>query len=173
MIYLSPNLIRIGLVKHSLNLLNDYLSGRKHRTKIGDNFCSYREILYGVPQGSILGTLLFNIYINDLFLFFKDFNLANYADDCSAFEFSGTIDDVIKKLENDSRILIKWYDNNYLKPNLDKWHLVLSDSNDNVVISIANDRIVNSSYEKILGINFDNKRHEVMQKGWTKASRLS
>ena len=93
--------------KHYLNLLDDYLSGRKQRTKLGDHLSSYREILYGVPQGSILGPLLFNININDLFLFSKDFNLANYADDCSAFEFSGTIDDVINTLENDSRILIK------------------------------------------------------------------
>ena len=85
-----------GFSKKTLNLMNDYLSGRKQRTKIGDNFSSYREIVYGVPQGSILGPLLFNIYINDLFLFSKDFNLANYADDCSPFEFSGTIDEVIK-----------------------------------------------------------------------------
>ena len=141
-----------GFSKNSLNLLNDYLSGRKQRTKIGDNFSSYREIIYGVPQGSILGPLLFNIYINDLFLFSKDFNLANYADDCSPFEFSGTIDDVIKKLEDDSCTLIKWYDSNYLKPDPDKWHLVLSDTNENMVICITDDRIA-----KILGINFDNK----------------
>ena len=146
-----------GFSKNSLNLMNDYLGGRKQRTKIGDNFSSYREIVYGVPQGSILGPLLFNIYINDLFLFSKDFNLANYADDCSPFEFSGTIDEVVKKLENDSCILIKWYDSNYLKPNPEKWHLVLSDTNQNMVINIANDKIANSSYEKILGIHFDNK----------------
>ena len=85
-----------GFSKMSLNLLCDYLSGRKQRTKIGDNFSSYREIIYGVPQGSILGPLLFNIYINDLFLFSKDFNVANYADDCSPFEFRGTIDNFIK-----------------------------------------------------------------------------
>ena len=154
---LIAKLSSYGFSKNSLNLMNDYLNDRKQRTKIGDNFSSYREIVYGVPQGSILGPLLFNIYINDLFLFSKDFNLANYADDCSPFELSGTIDEVIKKLENNSCILIKWYDSNYLKPNPEKWHLVLSDTNENMVINIANDKIANSSYEKILGIHFDNK----------------
>ena len=93
MIYSLPNLILMGLVKNSLNLLNNYLSGGNQRTKIGDNFSSYREIVYGIPQGSIFGPLLFNIIINDLFLFSKDFNVANYADDCSPFEISGSMDD--------------------------------------------------------------------------------
>ena len=72
-----------------------------------------------------LDLCFFNIYINDLFLFSSTFNIANYADDCSPYEFSGSINDVIRKLENDSIILIKWYDCNHLMPNPDKWHLLL------------------------------------------------
>ena len=62
-----------------------------------------------------------------------------------------------KKLGEDSIILIQWYTNNYLKPNRDKWHLLLSESDNDLSIVISNERISNSSSEKILGVNFDNK----------------
>ena len=110
-----------------------------------------------MPRGSILGPLLFNIYINNLFLFSQNFSVANYADDCSPYEFSGSIDEVILKLQHDSLRLIEWYESNYLKPNPDKWHLLLSDKDDNYSINIGNDLISNSTDEKILGIYFDNK----------------
>ena len=101
--------------------------------------------------------MLFNIYINDLFLFSDNFEIANYADDCSPFEFSRSIEDVISKLEKDSNILIKWYESNYLKPNPDKWHLLLSVLREDMSIKISNDLISNITDEKILGVSFDNK----------------
>ena len=94
--------------KLSLKMINDYLNDRKQRTRVNNCFSSWRNIVYGVPQGSILGPLLFNLYISDRFLFSITFNIANYADDCSPYECSGSINDVISKLENDSITLIKW-----------------------------------------------------------------
>ena len=71
--------------------------------------------------------------------------------------FSGSINEVINKLQNDSRIIIDWYVSNYLKPNSDNWHLLLSYAGNDVGISIDDKEISNSSYEKILGVYFDNK----------------
>ena len=70
-----------GFDKKSLTLINNYLSNRKQRVKINDSFSSWGEVLFGVLQGSILGPLLFNIFICDMFYFMVDFQIANYADD--------------------------------------------------------------------------------------------
>ena len=142
-----------GFSRNALTLIHDYLSDRKQRTKVGDTFSTWRYIMYDVPQGSILGPLLFNIYINDLFLFSTGFKIANYADDCSPFEFSGTTNDVILKLENDAIILMQWFKNNYMKLNPDKCDMILCDNDHNLNISLGNEHVPNSECEEILGIH--------------------
>ena len=154
---LIAKLYAYGFSKGSLNLVYNYLCDRIQRTKVGEEFCTWWKVIHGVPQGSILGSLLFNIYINDLFLFSQHFNMANHADDCSPYEFSGSIDEVILKLLSDSQCLMDWDESNYLKPNPDKWHLLFSDKGDDYFIKIGTEDIFNSTDEKILGIYFDNK----------------
>ena len=61
------------------------MSNRKQRIKINESYSSWEEILFGVPQGSRLGPLLFNIFICDLHIMMDDINIASYADDTTPF----------------------------------------------------------------------------------------
>ena len=69
-----------GFDTDALKFIYSYLKGRKQRTKINSSYSSFPEILFGVPQGSILGPLLFNAYICDLFYDIDDLDFASFAD---------------------------------------------------------------------------------------------
>ena len=70
-----------GFDNNAVRFVYDYLTSRKQRTKISDVYSSWKEILSGVPQGSMLRPLLSNIDICNLFFIIKNCDIANYADD--------------------------------------------------------------------------------------------
>ena len=98
----------------------DYLSGRNQRTRVNSSYSVGREIIYGVPQGSILGPLLFNIFLNNIFLFTENTKITNYADDNTPYATEDTIDILIETLQHDTNILLKWFQQNEMKSNTDK-----------------------------------------------------
>ena len=89
-----------GFSLPALRLVQSYLSNRKQRTKINSEFSSWEEILFAVPQGSILEPLLFNIFLYDLFFIMNDVEFASYADDNTPFFVGDDLNDVILKFKS-------------------------------------------------------------------------
>ena len=102
----------------SFNLLQYHLSNRKQRTKTDSFFSSLEDILSGVPQGSILGPLLFSTFICDMFLILKTVYFTDYAYDNTLFAIADNIEDVMQCLEEVNVNLIAWFFNNQMKLNL-------------------------------------------------------
>ena len=112
--------------KESLKLLHNYLSNRLHRTKINKQFSSWQELIQGVPQGSVIGPLLFNIYLNDLFYPVESTNVCNFADDTTFYACDKDSNSLINRLEHDRYLAIEWFENYSMKLNQDKCHLLVS-----------------------------------------------
>ena len=115
-----------GFDKTALAIIKSYLTNRWQHTKINIAFSSWTELLNGVPQGSILGPLLFNIYINDLFFNFAETDICNYADDTTLYACDSNLQNLITRLELDSINAIVWFENNYMKLNEEKCHFIIS-----------------------------------------------
>ena len=145
-----------GLNEDSLQFIYNYLTERKQRTKINNSLSTWENIKSGVPQGSILGPLLFNIYMNDIFWFTPDINIANYADDTTPYTVENNIKQLIKILEQNTEKINDWYGDNYMKSNDDKCHLLIT-STEEISAKVGNHHITNSASEKLLGVTIDSK----------------
>ena len=145
-----------GLEKSALKFVYNYLKDRKQRTKINGSYSSWKELKCGVPQGSILGPLLFNIFINDMFYFVEKTKIANYADDNSTYTTESNIDNLLKVLEEETSLVLNWFRINEMKSNDDKCHLIVANHND-VSVSLNGETTEGEDSVELLGIHIDNK----------------
>ena len=101
--FLIAKLNAYGFSLPALRLIHDYLSNRKQRTRINNSYSTWMEIVFGVPQGSILGLLLFSFFLADLFFIVNSTDIANYADDNMPHTTASDIDSLIASLEESSK----------------------------------------------------------------------
>ena len=115
-----------GFSRLALKLVYNYLSNRKQRVKVNGKFSSWQESIKGVPQGSVLGPLLFNIFLHDLFFLVEEIEICNYADDTTIYVCGQELEQIVSSLENDAQRISKWFFDNSMKLNPDKCHLLIS-----------------------------------------------
>ena len=147
-----------GLGRSALEFIYSYLSARKQRVKVNGSFSNWRETNLGVPQGSVLGPLLFNIYVNDMLYLMEDAEICNYADDTTIYVVSENIDDVVRRLEDGVAAILNWFPNNYMKHNEEKCHVIIfGGMHDDIRVKIGTSVIKETKEQMLLGINIDNK----------------
>ena len=142
----------------SLQLMYSYLTNRKQIIKIG-SYKSSSNVKIGVPQGSVLGPLLFNIFLNDLFCVELNSEIFNFADDNTVYSCGTGISEIMTNLESDLSTLLNWFYANGMVANPDKFQLMFLGLNERhkLRLNIEGVKISSTEHIKLLGIDIDNK----------------
>lgn len=149
---------QFGIRGKTKELIKSYLTKRKQYTVINNYISNELYINYGVPQGSILGPLLFNLYINDI-CDLQSCNKILYADDAILYVTDASFDVCIDKAKSIISALSLWLKNNKLIPNLEKTSLMYISPHSNKLPNLTFDGVEIKwvNHIKYLGIYLDNK----------------
>lgn len=154
---LLAKLASYGFDSDSCELMKSYITHRKQRVKIGETYSSWVHNIKGVPQGSILGPLLFNIFINDFL--YNNFNskIYNYADDNTLCCIDIDEIELEIKLKSDCLTAVSWFKENNMKANASKFQLMFLNRNSkmNSSIEVGESKIKSTNSINILGVELD------------------
>ena len=135
----------IWFSKRCTFFLKSNLAKRRQRVRVNSNFSVWKRTIPGVPQSSILSSLLFSIFSNDLFLFVENSNLSNYTDDSTLYSCGNNLEEVKQNLSGDFQIVTKWFYENNMVLNSGKCHsMCLGKNTENKIYFFNNTEMKNS-----------------------------
>lgn len=148
-----------GISQNATAFLADYLTSRRQRVKVGSSLSDWIAITKGIPQGSIMGPIIFNIFINDIFSAIKDGTLFNYADDNTVLISAESVAGAKAKLKNECDNIVNWVKQNDMQANAQKFQVMLSiNETDDDVFNLSQDVYLPcENHVKLLGVTLDQK----------------
>ena len=142
-----------------MNLTHNYLSNHKQRTKINSSYIDWYDIVRGVPQGSILGPLLFNVFINDLFLFIERTSICNFSDDNTIYSCQNDLEPILEDLRYDMVTLLRWFKESSMKVNPKECQFMILGKTPRLPIMLNRNQVKVEKSKKVflLGFTTDNR----------------
>ena len=148
---LLAKLSAYGLNGSACALLEDNLSGRMQRVKVGDAYPSWQTVRRGVPQVCVLGPMFFNIFLNDLFYVIIEVKLHAYADDEQLYDSDSDPIALDQRMQREVRKANTWYTENGMIFNPSKHHAVVQGSTDHQF------SLTNKDLYDLLGMTIDSR----------------